>query len=59
MLWNMITDFLSIYKNSITGRYDSKRYNVQSMGKKDLIGGAKIKIKFYDLYKDLSNYNAS
>jgi dynamin 1-like protein len=27
LLWNMITDFVTIYKNTITGKFDSKRYN--------------------------------
>jgi hypothetical protein len=25
LLWNMITDFVNINKNTITGRFDSKR----------------------------------
>jgi len=25
VLWNMITDFIQTYKNTISGRYDSKR----------------------------------
>jgi len=27
ILWNMITDFITIYKNTITGKYDAKRNN--------------------------------
>jgi vacuolar protein sorting-associated protein 1 len=27
LLWNMITDFVTIYKNTITGKFDSKRYS--------------------------------
>ncbi len=27
LVWNMVTDFVTIYKNNITGRFDSKRYN--------------------------------
>ena len=27
LLWNMITDFVTIYKNTITGRFDAKRNN--------------------------------
>jgi vacuolar protein sorting-associated protein 1 len=27
LMWNMITDFITIYKNTITGKFDSKRYN--------------------------------
>jgi len=26
LLWYMINDFITIYKNTITGKYDSKRY---------------------------------
>jgi len=25
LLWNMITDFIQTYKNTISGKYDSKR----------------------------------
>jgi len=25
ILWNMITDFIQTYKNTISGRYDTKR----------------------------------
>jgi len=50
----MITDFVTIYKNTITGKFDSKRYassqQVQQ-NKKELSGGAKIKLHFYGLYK--------
>ena len=53
ILWNMITDFITIYKNTITGKYDSKRNNSSSQvgGRKEISGGAKIKIQFYGLYK--------
>ncbi|MFM7856819.1 MAG: hypothetical protein ACKO96_34050, partial [Flammeovirgaceae bacterium] len=44
LLWNMITDFVTIYKNTITGKFDSKRANNQQQsGKRELSGGAKIK----------------
>lgn len=60
LLWNMITDFITIYKNTITGRFDSKRYNnSQNTGKKELSGGAKIKLHFYGLYKNFLNFNAT
>jgi hypothetical protein len=26
LLWGMVTDFISTYKNAISGKYDSKRY---------------------------------
>jgi len=59
ILWNMITDFITIYKNTITGKYDAKRNNGsgQTGGRKEISGGAKIKIQFYGLYKEFaSNY---
>jgi dynamin 1-like protein len=59
LLWNMITDFVTIYKNTITGKFDSKRYNSSATGKKEISGGAKIKIHFYSLYKNFVNYNAT
>lgn len=59
LLWNMITDFVTIYKNTITGKFDSKRYSTSATGKKEISGGAKIKIHFYSLYKNFVNYNAT
>ena len=59
LLWNMITDFVTIYKNTITGKFDSKRYTTAHSGKKEISGGAKIKIHFYSLYKQFINYNAT
>jgi hypothetical protein len=50
VLWNMITDFIQTYKNTISGKYDSKRVMNQNGGKADLSGGAKIKMSFYNLY---------
>ena len=44
VLWNMITDFITIYKNTITGKYDSKRKMDNNTGRKEISGGAKIKI---------------
>lgn len=48
LLWNMITDFVTIYKNTITGKFDSKRYQggLNNPQKKELSGGAKIKLHF-------------
>lgn len=52
LLWNMITDFVTIYKNTITGKFDSRRNNnMAAAQKKEISGGAKIKIHFYSLYK--------
>lgn len=56
----MVTDFVALFKNSITGNFDSKTSDVSLIqSKQDLTGGAKIKMHFYSLYKDLANYNAS
>lgn len=46
----MITDFIQTYKNTISGKYDSKRVMGSQGGKADLSGGAKIKMSFYNLY---------
>eukprot|EP00117_Sycon_ciliatum_P041158 scpid58021/ scgid30160/ len=60
VLWNMITDFCQIYKNTITGKYDAKRQIQNNTGRKEISGGAKIKIQFYGLYKEFSgNYCAT
>ena len=54
LLWNMITDFVTIFKNNITGKFDSKRYSSNlNANKKEITGGAKIKLHFYSLYKSL------
>jgi len=60
LLWNMITDFVTIYKNTITGKFDSKRFANSASAKKEISGGAKIKIHFYSLYKQFAgNYAAT
>eukprot|EP01016_Furgasonia_blochmanni_P039369 TRINITY_DN4881_c0_g2_i13.p1 TRINITY_DN4881_c0_g2~~TRINITY_DN4881_c0_g2_i13.p1 ORF type:complete len:725 (+),score=184.79 TRINITY_DN4881_c0_g2_i13:160-2334(+) len=51
LLWNMITDFTENFKNSIRGKYDSKR---SQRVNKDMSGGAMIKLMFNDLYEDYS-----
>jgi dynamin 1-like protein len=54
LLWNMITDFVTIYRNTITGKFDTKRYQTNAggpAGKRELSGGAKIKLHFYNLYR--------
>jgi dynamin 1-like protein len=56
LVWNMVTDFVTIYRNNITGRFDSKRSNSLAGGKKEISGGAKIKLHFYSLYKNFTNY---
>lgn len=57
----MITDFVDGYKNTITGKFDAKRGNIPSANsnKKELSGGAKIKVHFYNLYKQFVGYNAT
>jgi len=50
LLWNMVTDFIQTYKNTISGKYDSKRMMNQAPVRGDLSGGAKIKMNFYNLY---------
>ena len=55
MLWNMVTDFIQTYKNTISGKYDSKRLMASSGNKQDLSGGAKIKMNFYNLYQTTKN----
>ena len=52
----MITEFIQTYKNTISGRYDSKRaYVGDSVG---LSGGAKIKSNFYLLYQEYEGTRA-
>ena len=42
LLWSMVNDFIQTYKNSISGKFDSKR--VMAGGNKaELSGGSKIK----------------
>jgi dynamin 1-like protein len=59
LLWNMITDVVTIYKNTIQGKYDSKRHATSMPGHRELSGGAKIKLHFYNLYKQFVNFNAT
>ena len=28
LLWGMVTDFISTYKNAISGKFDNKRYGI-------------------------------
>ena len=58
LLWNMITDFIQTYKNTISGKYDSKRIMNQG-AKPDLSGGAKIKMSFYNLYSEFDGFRAT
>ena len=59
MLWSMVTDFIQTYKNTISGKYDSKRLMANSGGRNDLSGGAKIKMNFYNLYQEFNGYKAT
>lgn len=61
LLWSMITDFIQTYKNTISGRYDSKRNMTQgnNSNKVELSGGAKIKLNFYNLYQEFEAYRAT
>ena len=52
LLWNMVTDFCELFKNTIRGKYD-KRNN--SKITKDLAGGATIKTAFNSLLNDYSS----
>ena len=58
LLWNMITDFIQTYKNTISGKYDSKRIMNNVSGIAELSGGAKIKQSFYNLYSEFDGYRA-
>lgn len=60
LLWNMVTDFLEIYKNLIRGKYDRKR---SSRVTKGLTQGTDIKLIFRNLllnftgeYRATANY---
>ena len=50
VLWSMITDLIQTYKNTISGKYDNKRYGSSGTKSDGLSGGAKIKMNFYNLY---------
>lgn len=57
LLWNMVTDFIELFKNTIRGKYD-KRANTRIT--KDLVGGATIKLSFNSLLQDYAeNYQAT
>ncbi|OMJ73058.1 hypothetical protein SteCoe_28335 [Stentor coeruleus] len=57
LLWNMVTDFCELFKNTIRGKYD-KRTNSNIV--KDLPGGSKIKEAFNKLLVEFSmDYKAT
>ena len=53
----MITEFIQTYKNTISGRYDSKRAYAGN-DTSGLSGGAKIKSNFYLLYREYDGVKA-
>lgn len=56
LLWNMVTEFCTNFKNTIGGRYISS----QEKATKGVSGGAKIKNYYYKLYKEfIGNYSAT
>ena len=58
----MVSEFTQTYKNTISGKYDQKRYGDSgtNMKKREISGGARIKLMFHSLYKDLGpNYSAT
>ena len=62
LLWGMTTDFISTYKNAISGKFDAKRYGIAGSGpggKMELSGGAKIKMNFFNLYSEYNGYRAT
>ena len=61
LLWQLMSEFISSYKNSISGRYDANRYAGGASVKSSdpLTGGAKIKKAFHSLYQDLADYKAT
>ena len=60
LLWAKVTEFIQTYKNTIAGRYDSKRYfGADTKARDQLQGGAKIKAGFHKLYSDMKDYRAT
>ncbi len=62
LLWNMVTEFVQTYKNQIQGKYDARRANPTSNGgpvRAELSGGARIKMNFYKLYGEFTEFNAT
>lgn len=58
LLWGMINNFVSSFRNKITGKYDTKNKTLQKKPEKEgqgpveLTGGAKIKEVFFMLYDE-------
>eukprot|EP00824_Muranothrix_gubernata_P000001 TRINITY_DN0_c0_g1_i1.p1 TRINITY_DN0_c0_g1~~TRINITY_DN0_c0_g1_i1.p1 ORF type:complete len:760 (-),score=142.76 TRINITY_DN0_c0_g1_i1:32-2056(-) len=53
LVWSMVTDFCILYKNTIKGQFDLKRG--ERKNSKELTGGAKVKMNFYNLFKEFDN----
>ena len=54
IVWEKIQEFTDNYKNSISGKYDSRREKAINS---DLSGGAVIKMMFSELYEDMCKGN--
>jgi len=55
MLWSMVSDFTSLFKNKITGKLDMNYLKKVNNKKFELYGGAKIKMSFVDLFRDYAS----
>ena len=56
LLWNMVTEFCTNFKNTIGGRYITQ----QDKATKGVSGGARIKHYYYKIYKEfIGNYSAT
>lgn len=56
LLWNMVTEFCTNFKNTISGRYITS----QEKASKGVSGGARIKHYYYKIYKEfIGNYSAT
>jgi hypothetical protein len=56
LLWNMVTEFCSNFKNTIAGRYISQ----PEKATKGISGGTRIKHYYYKIYKEfIGNYSAT
>jgi dynamin 1-like protein len=56
LLWNMVTEFCTNFRNTIGGRYITS----QEKATKGVSGGARIKHYYYKIYKEfIGNYSAT
>ena len=56
LLWNMVTEFCTNFKNTIGGRYITSQDKVT----KGVSGGARIKSYYYKIYREyIGNYSAT